>query len=207
MPLNVYTTRISGVSLPKTRQGWNKFYAFVEAAEKLFAESGFSDVSISDICREAGTAVGTFYIYFETKADIYRYLVESYGNRIRQNLAKDIEGCTTRAERERAGIKSFVKLAVEAPTLYSIIWGSLAVDKQLFENYYVSFAKIYARSLHADQDEVKSTDLTTLSYALMGISSFLGLRAIFEKMSEEEIDQMIDGTFMPMLREGVLKEI
>lgn len=196
---------LEGVNLPKTQQGWDKFNILVESAEKLFAKSGFSDVSISDICREAKTAVGTFYIYFETKTDIYRYLVHSYGKRIRRNIAKDIVSCKTREERERAGIKSFVMQAVEDPTFYSIIWGSLSVDKQLFKDYYVSFAESYTKSLIGDEAEMKSSDYITLSYALMGISSFLGLRAIFENMSEEEIDKMVDETFIPMIHDGILK--
>ena len=202
-----YKTKIPGVSLPKTKNGWQKFTTLVESAEKLFAESGFHNVSISDICSEADTAVGTFYIYFETKSDIYRYLVESYGRKIRRSISKDIESsnCETRADRERAGIKSFVKLAVETPTLYNIIWGCLSVDKQMFEDYYVSFARSYSRALLLDKDELKTEDLTTLSYALMGISSFLALRAIFENMTDEEIDYMIDYTFMPMIKEGLIK--
>ena len=207
MPENVQKPSLKGVYLPKTKQGWDKFNTLVDSAEKLFAESGFSDVSISDICREANTAVGTFYIYFETKTDVYRYLVESYGTLIKRRIAKDIANCKTREERERAGIKSYLRLAVEDPTFYSIIWGSLSVDKELFKDYYSSFAEGYARGLREDSDELKSDDLLTLSYALMGISSFLGLRAIFENMTEEEIDCMIDDTFMPMLHNGILKTL
>lgn len=202
---NTKTNRLEGVNLPKTQQGWDKFNVLVDSAEKLFAKSGFSDVSIADICNEAKTAVGTFYIYFETKTDIYRYLVQSYGKRIRKNIAKNIAACTTREERERTGIKTFIKLAVEDPTFYSIIWGSLSVDKMLFQDYYVAFAESYTRALIADEEELKSTDFVTLSYALMGTSSFLGLRAIFDNMTEEEIDEMVDKTFMPMLHHGILK--
>ena len=202
---NAVKSSLSGIYLPKTQQGWDKFNVLVDSAEKLFAKSGFSDVSISDICREAKTAVGTFYIYFETKTDIYRYLVQSYGTRIKRSIAKDISECKTREERERTGIKTFIRLAVEDPTFYNIIWGSLSVDKQLFQDYYTSFADSYRRALLGDEEELKTDDLMTLSYALMGISSFLGLRAIFEEMSEDEIDRMIDDTFMPMLHEGILK--
>ena len=202
---NKEKTKLKGVFLPKTQQGWDKFNVLVDSAERLFAKSGFSDVSISDICHEANTAVGTFYIYFETKTDVYRYLVESYGKRIKRRIAKDIADCKTREERERTGIKTFIKLAVEDPTFYSIIWGSLSVDKQLFKDYYVSFAESYKSQLLIDQNELKNSDYTTLSYALMGISSFLGLRAIFENMTEEEIDRMVDETFVPMLHEGILK--
>lgn len=197
--------KLPGVNPPKTQLGWDKFNALAEAAERLFTASSFFEVSVSDICRAAHTAVGTFYIYFETKTDLYRYLVECYKRRIKQRLSESIADCTTRCQREREGIRGFVTFAMENPMLYNIIWGSLAVDKQIFEDYYVSFAKSYARALIQDQAELQSGDVTTLAYALMGISSFLGLRAIFESMPEAQIDRMIDETFLPMIRSGLIR--
>ncbi|MBP3728853.1 MAG: TetR/AcrR family transcriptional regulator [Lachnospiraceae bacterium] len=198
---------IPGVNPPKTQLGWDKFDALTRAGEKLFTRSSFHDVSVSDICRAAHTAVGTFYIYFETKTDLYRYLVEDYKRRIKQSLSESIAGCRTRLEREREGCKAFVMFAVNHPMLYNIIWGSLAVDKQLFEDYYTSFAKSYARALTENREELSNQDIMTLSYALMGISSFLGLRAIFEKMDEKQVDEMLDSSFLPMLRNGIIREL
>ena len=57
---------------PKTTQGFAKMLALLEAADKLFNQRGFSAVSVSDICKQAHTAVGTFYIYFDSKTDLYR---------------------------------------------------------------------------------------------------------------------------------------
>lgn len=194
---------VQGVHQPKTRIGATKIHALVDAAEALFTQSGFYDVSVSDICREAKTAVGTFYIYFNSKADIYRYLVESYKQEIRQNLAQSIAGCATRREMEREGIKCFIRYAVENPSVYNIIWGSLAVDKQLFEDYYVSFANSYARALTRAKDELKVEDVISTAYMLMGITNFLGLRAIFESLSDEQIDEAVDKAIMPILEKGM----
>lgn len=194
---------VQGVHQPKTRIGATKIHALVDAAEALFTQSGFYDVSVSDICREAKTAVGTFYIYFNSKADIYRYLVESYKQEIRQNLAQSIAGCATRREMEREGIKCFIRYAVENPSVYNIIWGSLAVDKQLFEDYYVSFANSYARALTRAKDELKVEDVISTAYMLMGITNFLGLRAIFEGLSDEQIDEAVDKAIMPILEKGM----
>lgn len=194
---------VQGVHQPKTRIGATKIHALVDAAEALFTRSGFYDVSVSDICREAKTAVGTFYIYFNSKADIYRYLVESYKQEIRQNLAQSIAGCATRREMEREGIKCFVRYSVANPSVYNIIWGSLAVDKQLFEDYYVSFANSYARALTRAKDELKVADVLSTAYMLMGITNFLGLRAIFEGLSDEQIDEAVDKAIMPILEKGM----
>lgn len=196
---------VQGVHQPKTRIGATKIHALVEAAEKLFTQSSFYEVSVSDICRAAKTAVGTFYIYFDSKADIYRYLVESYKKDIRTNLAKSIAGCASRREMEREGIKCFIRYALENPSVYNIIWGSLSVDKQMFEDYYVSFADSYARALSRAQEELKVEDVLSTAYMLMGITNFLGLRAIFENLTDEQIDQMVDNAIFPTLENGMFR--
>ena len=196
---------IKGVNRPKTQLGLNKMMKLIEAAEELFTTKGFYQTSISDICKSAGTAVGTFYIYFQTKTDIYGYMMQEYANEIKTRLSDAIKDCSTRYEKEREGIKCFVKYAVEKPNVYNIIWGSLSVDKKLFTDYYESFARSYTYSLTHDKGEINAEDATTIAYMLMGVSNFLGLRAMFENMSDHEIDKLVDETLMPALKSGIFK--
>lgn len=39
-------------------------------AQSLFAEKGYDNVSVADICKEAGVSIGLFYNYFRSKSDI-----------------------------------------------------------------------------------------------------------------------------------------
>ena len=94
---------------------------------------------------------------------------------------------------------------MENPNVYNIIWGSLAVEKEMFENYYVSFAESYAKALTRAKDELKVDDVTTMAYMLMGITNFLGLRAIFEQMTPQQIDQAVDQAIMPILEKGMFR--
>ena len=64
--------------------------------------------------------------------------------------------------------------------------------------------KSYIKSLDRDKNEVSSLDHTTIAYILMGISNFLGLRAMFEEMNDEKINEMIDNSVMPALSKGFL---
>ena len=184
---------VPGVHVPKTKVGLTKINTLVEAAERLFSRASFFEVSVSDICKEAHTAVGTFYIYFESKTDIKRALAES------------IAGCSSRLEVEREGIKCFIRYAVADPNVYNIVWGSLAVERQMFEDYYVSFAESYARALARAKDELKVDDVLSTAYMLMGITNFLGLQAIFEGMTDKQIDDAIDCTIMPILERGMFR--
>lgn len=197
--------KAKGLHAPKTKHGINTMQLLLESAERLFGQHSFFEVSVSDICKEAHTAVGTFYIYFDSKTDVYRYLVAHYKQQIKQALSQSIAGCTTRAQMEREGIKCFVRYAVENPNVYNIVWGSLAVEKEMFEDYYISFARSYARALTRAKDELKVEDVTTMAYMLMGITNFLGLRAIFEHMTEQQIDEALDQAIMPILEKGMFR--
>ena len=90
--------------------------------------------------------------------------------------------------------------------MYNIIWGSLSIDQEMFVNYYVSFAKSYASALSKTAEELSIVDTTSLAYLLMGITNFMGLHAIFEGMTDEEINKMIDETVMPALRDGIFRK-
>ena len=197
---------IKGVNTPKTKVGLNKMMKLVEAAEELFTTKGFYQTSISDICKSAGTAVGTFYIYFQTKTDIYHYMMKAYADEIKSRLAEAIKNCSTRYEKEREGIKCFIKYAVERPNVYNVIWGSLSVDRKMFTDYYESFARSYTYSLSHDGDAINTEDATTIAYMLMGVSNFLGLRAMFENLSNDDIDKLVDESLMPALKSGIFKE-
>ena len=47
-----------------------------DAAVRCFRDRGFEDVSVNDICREAGIARSSFYRVFSNKKDPIRYLLE-----------------------------------------------------------------------------------------------------------------------------------
>lgn len=50
----------------------------LDAAVKVFANRGYRKASITEINEAAGIARGTFYLYFESKQDIFVQLVELY---------------------------------------------------------------------------------------------------------------------------------
>ena len=49
----------------------SKRRAILEAARKIFAIKGYEDTTIAEIAEDAGIAVGTVYLYFGNKRDIY----------------------------------------------------------------------------------------------------------------------------------------
>ena len=50
----------------------------LDAAVRVFARSGYKNSGISEIIAEAGVARGTFYLYFESKLDVFNAILDLY---------------------------------------------------------------------------------------------------------------------------------
>ena len=50
----------------------------LEAATREFSHKPFNEASINQIIREAGIPRGSFYMYFQDKEDLFRYLIKGY---------------------------------------------------------------------------------------------------------------------------------
>lgn len=181
------------VNIPKTKRGQATLDKICQAAEALFYEKGYSNTSIVDITNYAGIALGTFYIYFKDKYYVYKYLLIQYSRQIRKSIHDATKGLESRKEKERVGLKTFLKYTRDNKQSYNIIWESLYIDKDLFREYYEIFAGRYQKGIVDAQKtgEIGELDPVVLSYMLMGISNFIGLKYVmFEE--EEDFDRVVD---------------
>ena len=67
------------------------------AARKLLYDKDFSEITVADIAKEAGVAVGSFYVYFKRKEDIVEVL-EDYDF---YHLAQIVNGMTEKGILDR----------------------------------------------------------------------------------------------------------
>ena len=65
---------------------------FLTAADELFFEKGYDNVSVADICEKCGKAKGLFFYYFEKKQNIVNVLTDRHiwqaSGALRQTLEK-----------------------------------------------------------------------------------------------------------------------
>ena len=94
----------------------------VRCAKAVFSQKGYYQASISDIIQRAGIARGTFYLYFQSKRDVF--------NSILDELAKDLEGVIKRInldpsastlEQLRSILRSIIMLALEDRDMTRIV--------------------------------------------------------------------------------------
>lgn len=190
---------------PSTRNAKNTFNHIINAAIDLFYEHGYHGTTVNNITKKAGIAAGTFYLYFPSKLMLYKHILIMLSHDIRREIAAKVALKDTRLEKEREGIKAFILLAKEKPQMYNIIWESLYIDRELFRDYYTSFANRYVKGLEASvkSGEIRDIDTEVMSFILMGITNFVGLKVVLDLGSNNDnIDYIID-VVMDLLKKGL----
>jgi AcrR family transcriptional regulator len=192
------------VNIPKTQRGQATLDKICQAAETLFYQKGYHNTSIVDITNLSGIALGTFYIYFKDKYYLYKYLLLRYSHQIRMAISTETKDLQSRKEKERVGLKTFLKFTRENKHSYNIIWESLYIDKNLFINYYDIFAERYSKGMIEGQKdgEVIDADPTVISYFLMGVSNFIGLKYVMFDEENIDYDHVVDQV-MSILENGL----
>ena len=196
------------IKIPRTRNGKATFKLIVDATIRLFYEKGYFNITIAEITKEAGVAAGTFYLYFPNKLTLYKYVLMEFQHDIRREIASKVSQVEGRFNKEKEGIKTFIKYALDNPHSYNIIWESLYIDKKIFIDYYDGFAKRYERGLKQsiEDGEMHNVDTELVSYIFMGISNFLGLKVLLNLgKNNEDVDQVVENV-MNILKTGIFKD-
>ena len=199
--MNQYST---SNKTPKTKRGRETRDKLLEAAENEFGERGFHEAAISGITHRAGVALGTFYVYFDSKEEIFRALVSHMGHLTRQWIAERIAESPDRLTAERRGIQAFFEFVRRHSNLYQIISEAQFVAQDAYREYYTSFADAYRQNLEqaADDKDIREGDYEVWAWALIGMSVFLGMR--FAAWDDSRSSEEMATTVADLISTGML---
>ncbi|WP_246858397.1 TetR/AcrR family transcriptional regulator [Citricoccus sp. SGAir0253] len=171
-------TTTKGTTL--TARGLRTRRRLLDAAETVFAGLGYPAASIVKITEEAGCGLGTFYLYFEGKQEIFNEVVLDLNRRVRRAMADAAraEAPAGRIAAERAGFRAFFRFTAEHPALYRIIRQAEFASPDALRLHYARIVDGYAQGLEQGQraGEVHRMDPEVVAWALMGIGEIIGMR-------------------------------
>ncbi|HEX5303321.1 MAG TPA: TetR/AcrR family transcriptional regulator [Streptosporangiaceae bacterium] len=152
----------------------------LRAAEELFGERSYHRTTVADICARAGMATGSFYSYYQSKAEIFAAVVRGINHDLRQAMKSALER-TEGGQRaiERASMRAYFDMLSERPWIDRIVRESEFIDPGLFREYYEHLARGYARAVRAAQlaREIDARyDPEVIAYAYNGIGNSVGMR-------------------------------
>lgn len=190
---------------PRTERGRRTLRLLLDSAAMEFGEKGFHEASISGITRRAGTALGTFYTYFDSKDEIFRALVQDLSSRVAQEARRAMTPDLGAIETERMALQAFLIFAREHQEIYRIIDEAEFVDPASFRRHYQTTAlRILDRLRNGGQaGELRDDLVEAHAWAIMGMNVFLGLRyAIWsDDMPVEAISEIGNS----ILRDGICR--
>jgi AcrR family transcriptional regulator len=163
---------------PRTARGRETLRKLLDAAAAEFGERGFHEASVSGITRRAGTALGSFYTYFDSKDAIFTALVRDMSARVATTAAAGMDPQATGIERERQAFAAFLAFAREHKEIYRIIDEAEFADPLSYRAHYEGTAtRIAARLSDAvEAGALCPGDNEVRAWAIMGMNVFLGLR-------------------------------
>ena len=111
----------------------------VEVATRVFAEKGYRATNITDIVVRAGIGRGTFYLYFDSKQDVFLGIIERYFSAFeallksnQKKLAQAIENGENAIEVWRGNMLEILRYHRDNPDLTSVVYRDALGSDQHF---------------------------------------------------------------------------
>ena len=95
----------------------------LEAAERVIARKGYHQTRIADIANEADVGLGTFYLHFKTKNEIFIELIETGAAQLRAEVDAAKAGVESVEDKLRITIATILDAAAEHPEQFRIVFG------------------------------------------------------------------------------------
>ncbi|HUX27470.1 MAG TPA: TetR family transcriptional regulator, partial [Terracidiphilus sp.] len=93
----------------------------VDAARTVFARRGFASGIMDEIAKDAGVAKGTLYLYFRSKTEIYKAVLDYDMRALKKNTLDRIEEAKGLREKIRAFILARMESAVTRQEFFRIM--------------------------------------------------------------------------------------
>lgn len=188
---------------PRTARGLKTKRKLLDAAALEFGEKGFHEASITGITQRAGTALGSFYTYFDSKDELFSALVRDMSLRVKNHASSAMSEWQDALEREKLALEAFMNFARENKEIYRIIDEAEFVDPESYRSHYEgTAARIFERLQEGSEAGDLRDDLDEAhAWAIMGMNVFLGLR--YGIWSEEKSAAQVAKIAKDILANGI----
>ncbi len=174
----------------------DKRQRIIKAAAEVFRRKGVEKTKIADITRDAGVALGTFYLYFPSKYSVMPEIAMQNIN----SVANELGQVTTKEDELFAQMEQFVdcvfkRIEADRAVFCFLLAGVISSDNH--KGWESVYAPIYARIIHIlakhrDRGTLKpSMDIESMAKLLIGFieTSAEQLFMYNDNPSEEDICQ------------------
>ena len=181
----------------------------LKTASEVFSRKGYRLASVSDIVEEAAIGRGTFYLYFESKRDIFRELIEQffrgYAEVLEENHARLVEAFKGKGSGVlrtwRENMLSILRYHENNPHLTNIVYREALGSDEDFSDR-VSELSAHARKMLREEFQLmrqrgmmRDCDIDVVTTVIMGSIIYLIMEHLLGeggKKIEELADMMVE---------------
>ena len=150
----------------------------LEAAAELIRREGFPQLRVEEIAERAGVSVGTFYLYFAGKDDLFVQLVVEYTTQLRERLTKAYGVDGSYAARMQRALDAYLDFVEENEAGFLYFRDSSTVDTTVgrlstwaFEQHVADLRPVLEEAMN--RSELRRDDVTLLAQATLGVVQHL----------------------------------
>lgn len=152
--------------------------AICQAAAEIIGEYGYAEASIARIMERAGLGHGTFYAYFDSRAELFDQLLPMKGLEVLDNMHARVKGSADLVDMEYRGFLGFLEYANEHPWFFRLLHeaevAAPAAHREHITNIMVRFRKALRRSLlRGELPGYQEKELDTLAYLLISARDYV----------------------------------
>ena len=172
----------------------------LRAAKQAFSQKGFHSASVSDIIERAGIARGTFYLYFESKRDVFDKLLEELLVELRACIRPiDLTpGSPPPVEQLKANIMRVQELVLREPELFQLLLhqarGLDAQSAAIVASFYERVLTMIERSLEHGMRMglIRPCNPTIISSCILGTVKEVAGWLIAQRQKPPDREALVD---------------
>lgn len=143
----------------------------LETALKVFAEKGFHETSIQDICREAEISVGSIYFYFPNKEEVFETIYCEILNSLSKTHNAAVKGEKSLKKIIEKGIQATVEYMTTTPYIAKFfrmnndVYGIKQKRDDIFNTSSFELKEIFDEALKDEKIKPINTELASMIVA------------------------------------------
>lgn len=152
--------------------------AIFEAAAEIIGEYGYAEASIARIMERAGLGHGTFYAYFDSRAELFDQLLPMKGLEVLDVLHGHVKGSADLVDMEYRGFLGFLQYANAHPWFFRLLHeaevAAPRAHREHMDNIMARFRKALRRSWERGElPGYAERELDTLAYLLISARDYV----------------------------------
>jgi AcrR family transcriptional regulator len=175
----------------------------LDVAIDQFGRAGYFGTSMNDIAEAAGVTKPVLYQHFDSKADLYRALLDEVGARMLDLIAKATTEAADGRDRTERGFQAYFRWVADHHNEFTLLFGSSARHDGEFSAQLRRITNEAAEAIAGLIDvDIDPDHRHTIAHGLVGLAEGVSRRlvALGDEFDPDEIASVVSGLAWAGLR-------